>query len=734
MKKAISFICAVNLILLLFVSAVSAEESSTAEIYTSKDIRTVYTVKTGIVDPPAVIEIINTEDKYNTFSSLSNPPQIALFELSGGGFVKAEHSTFPLSDALEKCGDCIIPMFVTENSADAASFSKYVSDNKVYDVLFGSSNTDILKKIYTENSGCVSNVWLAGSFVDSSHLAETVTKSRACGASAVMFDNLTGFSRADAEYLQKRFVNVWCACGNDVDSLNSVFDYGVDGITVETPETAYTVFSSFTETINIRKMFVNSAGGLVNKAPAYSVESMKLALAAGADQITIDVRETADGVVAVIGDDNIRNIVNATKAQKSDLDVPSSNVSKLKFDILSSLYFEPVGSYTKCNISSLSNYLSVFKKQSSDAVIIINAPYSSNVLVNKIAQLVTKNGLASRAVIASPFADNLTFSYNSAPAVGRMLRASVNTEQYGNDDSSFYFGLSYEGKSNKALSFGLEYNFVSAALCSYASARGNSVTAFPVNNKDLFARLFHYGASAADVNDVSEYAGNRQFDFCRTITADNTLGAISTDLTTVAVSEWTDIETVSEYNNPGTGISLYCAENALPENAKLNVIIGNRIDNLYTVIDRLESIGATNISVFDISLLSDGEGILLPQKAVISFPIPDGILEEDVGIFRINALGGIVSYDCRTDPINKTVSVSSAIQGVYIIADKSYCDFYNVPEISNESYENLGVKIESEKKPAFIIIMLIVLTAIALISSGMLAYRIVKNYSQRSIK
>ena len=344
---ALAFVCVMALSLFAGTATVSAEE---AEIDTSK-IRDVYMPQTCIVNPPTVVQYINTAEKLEKLQG-GVRPQAAWFVLTSEGKAKLGDETVSLGDALNACAGKVIPVLEIPDMACAEIVSEEVK-NQYFDLLLASSDTAVLKKLYEDAIGYTRLVYITD-LTDPQTIVETALSN---GAMIVAMKNP---NRETCEYMQQRFLTVLSNPDLESDELNvrSAVDCGANFILLDGFQTAYDMYASVTEQSFVRRAYVVGHRGMVTYAPDNTAEGVYQAFESGADAAEIDIRYTADKQIICFHNNDLSG------ATLQKLDDPSKPISEYTLEELKqyNLMYSSGHIYKNAKIPTLEEILAVLQQ------------------------------------------------------------------------------------------------------------------------------------------------------------------------------------------------------------------------------------------------------------------------------------------------------------------------------------------------------------------------------------
>lgn len=335
-------------------SAASAEEAAK-----NSKIRDVYMPETEIVNPPTVVQNVDSAEKMGKLQGEIRP-QAAWFTLTTDGKVKLGSETVALAEALNACEGKVIPILQIPDMQCAEIVSNAVKD-QVYDLLLASSDTAVLKKLYGDKIGYTRLVYITDE-TDPKNIVQTALTN---GAMIVAMKNP---SREDCEYLQKRFLTVMVkpALENDEKNTRFAVDCGANFVVLDGFMTAYDMYVSVKEQAFVRRAYVVGHRGMVTYAPDNTFEGVQDAFDNGADAAEIDIRYTADKQIICFHNNNLSG------ATIQPLDNPNKPIEQYTLEELKqfTLRFSTGHIYQTAKIPTLEEILQVLQ-QYPDKILVI---------------------------------------------------------------------------------------------------------------------------------------------------------------------------------------------------------------------------------------------------------------------------------------------------------------------------------------------------------------------------
>ena len=365
--------------------------------------RDVYMPTTGIINPPTVVQNVNTTAKLNALKNASRP-QAAWLKVNSDKTVSIGSTKITLYDALNACKGKVIPIFEVPNTATAEYVVKTVN-NLTYGVIIASSSTAAIKKAASYKAPHVTFAYITNS-TD----AKTIARSTlSCGAHTCV---LSSASRATVEYLQQRFLTVMLKRtdgANDEHCVRGAVDCGANFVVMDGFQKAYDMYSKITAATYVRRPFVVGHRGMVSKAPENTVEGIREAFNNGADAAEIDIWHTSDKQIVCFHNQTLEGTMTTTTPTKN---IPDYTLAELK-----SYTLKTVGSYAGCKIPTLGEIFTELKKHPGKVLVIEIKTWQA---IDDLLQAeIDKYDVADQCVIIAFSENQINLHYEQIPYVGR---------------------------------------------------------------------------------------------------------------------------------------------------------------------------------------------------------------------------------------------------------------------------------------------------------------------------
>lgn len=355
--KNLSRILLLALYCSLILAAFPVQISAAQSVDVSK-IRDIYMPETQIVNPPAVVQNVDTAAKLGKLKGEIRP-QGAWLTLNSEGRVVLDDTTMELAEALDKMPN-VIPFLQIPDMACADIVSAAVKD-QYYDLMLASQDPAVLKKLYEDKIG-YTRLILISDQQDPQKLVETALTN---GAMIVAMKNP---SREPCEYLQQRFLSVLVNPGldNDEKAVRACVDCGGDFVVLDGYQTAYDMYASVKTQSYVRRAYVVGHRGMVTYAPDNTAEGVQDAFENGADAAEIDIRYTADKQIVCFHNNDLNS------ATLQPVEDPSKRIEEYTLEQLKqfTLRYNTGHIYKTAKIPTLEEILTVLQ-QYPDKILVI---------------------------------------------------------------------------------------------------------------------------------------------------------------------------------------------------------------------------------------------------------------------------------------------------------------------------------------------------------------------------
>jgi glycerophosphoryl diester phosphodiesterase len=386
---------------------VSAEEESFAKI------RDIYMPETLIVNPPTVVQMIDTSDKLNALKNEVRP-QCAWLRLSEQHNVIISDATVSLTDALDACCEKVIPIIEIPNEIAAQYVIKTVKD-QYYDLIFASMDTEVLELM---NDAAIPYSRLAY-ISDSQNPTEVAQKALSCGAMIVVQKQCV---RNNAEYFQQRFLTVMLMpeAENDELAVRAAVDVGANFVVMNGFEKAYEMYAAVTRVSYIRKGYIVGHRCMVSTAPENTVEGLHEAFQNGADAVEIDIWRTTDDRLVCFHNNYL------TGSTTVESPFPTKLINEYSLEELQAFNLKQKGEYFDCKIPTLDQMFEALKEYPDKMIVIEIKDFKKT--GELVHALMEEYGVTQQCVFISFGGNYLQDQREFNPAVGTSLLTSATWE------------------------------------------------------------------------------------------------------------------------------------------------------------------------------------------------------------------------------------------------------------------------------------------------------------------
>ena len=365
--------------------------------------RDIYCPSTGIINPPTVVQNVNTTAKLNALKNASRP-QAAWMKVNADKTVSIGSTKISIYDALNACKAKVIPIFEVPDTATAEYVVKSIN-NLTYGVIIASGSTAAIKKAASYKAPHVTFAYIPTSTNVKTIARETLN----CGAHTCVVPSI---SRSDAEYLQQRFLTVMLKRtdgANDEHCVRGAVDCGANFVVMDGFQKAYDMYAKVTAATYVRRPFVVGHRGMVTKAPENTVEGIREAFNNGADAAEIDIWHTNDNQVVCFHNSTLEGAMTTTTPTKN---IPDYSLAELK-----SYTLKTVGSYAGCKIPTLGEIFTELKKHPGKVLVIEIKTWQT--IDHLLKPLIDQYDVADQCVIIAFSETQIDLHYEDIPYVGR---------------------------------------------------------------------------------------------------------------------------------------------------------------------------------------------------------------------------------------------------------------------------------------------------------------------------
>lgn len=485
------------------VSAVSAEPY----------MRSIYLPTTGIINPPTVVQNVDTTTKLNALKNASRP-QAAWMKVNSNKTISLGSTSVSIYDALNACKGKVIPIFEVSDITTAEYVAKSIN-NLTYGVIIASSSTAAIKKAASYKAPHVTFAYITNA-TDAKTIARNTLD---CGAHTCV---LPSASRATVEYLQQRFLTVMLKRTdgvNDEHCVRGAVDCGANFVVMDGFQKAYDMYAKVTAATYVRRPFVVGHRGMVTNAPENTVEGIREAFNNGADAAEIDIWHTSDKQVVCFHNNTLEGAVTTTPPTKN---IPDYTLSELK-----SYTLKTVGNYAGCKIPTLGEIFTELKKHPGKVLVIEIKTWQA---IDDLLQVeIDKYDVADQCVIIGFSENQINLHYAQIPYVGRSQLEITNRltgAEYDTDIEKAAHAHRLVSTTGAMYSPGYEY---STGAIKYLHAHGISCNLWTANDLTMMKQMSAKGAQFITTDAVA--SANALRSSLNTMTAQAIFGNATTPST-----------------------------------------------------------------------------------------------------------------------------------------------------------------------------------------------------------
>lgn len=395
------FVIAAICILMLPSFAVSAETEE-------PKIRDIYIPDTFLVNPPSVVQNVNSKTKLNALQNEVRP-QAAWFTLdtTSDHAVILGNDRVSLDAAFDACKGKVIPILVIKDM-DTAEYVCNAVKNKVYDLIFISENPDVIQWLFDQKIP-YSRLGLISDQTDAKTIAADTLS---CNANIAILKNT---DRATAEYLQQRFLSVMVTpdLANDELAVRAAVDCGANMVLLDGFKKAYEMYDAVNQVRYIRRSFFVGHRGMVNVAPENTVEGLREAFNHGADAVECDIWRTEDDRLVCFHNNYLQGSTTV------EADQPQKWINTYTLAELEAFTLKPKGEYTDCKIPTLDAMLSALKEYPGKILVI--EIKDSKIIAPFVKELIQQYDVADQCVIIAFGGNQLEQHRTELPTIGASL-------------------------------------------------------------------------------------------------------------------------------------------------------------------------------------------------------------------------------------------------------------------------------------------------------------------------
>ncbi len=371
-------------------------------------IRDIYIPDTYLVNPPSVVQKVDTKAKLDALQNEVRPQSAWLtLDTSVDHAVILGSERVSLDDAFHACKGKVIPILEIKDMATAEYVCNAVN-NKVYDLIFVSDNTEVIKWLFDQKIS-YSRLGLISGKTDAAAIANDILSS---GATICVLKNT---DRKTAEYLQQRFLSVMINpnATNDELAVRAAVDCGANMVVMDGFQKAYDMYASVQIVRYVRRSFFVGHRGMVHYAPENSVEGLHEAFKNGADAVECDVWRTEDDQIVCFHNNYLEG---STTVEAED---PKKWVNTYTLEQLQAFTLKPKGEYTDCKIPTLDDMLAALKEYPGKILVI--EIKDNKVIAPFVDALIQQYDVADQCVIIAFGGNQIDQHRTQMPTIGASL-------------------------------------------------------------------------------------------------------------------------------------------------------------------------------------------------------------------------------------------------------------------------------------------------------------------------
>ncbi|MEG0663473.1 MAG: glycerophosphodiester phosphodiesterase family protein [Clostridia bacterium] len=435
----------------------------------------VYEAKTNLVAPPTVFSLLKKAEDYDILSS-ETPPQVAgvVFE---NGKVSGDKT---LDEFFKACGQKVIAaveILESNLAKDIDLFIKYITDNKINEVMIMSQSIDIIKQV-REKAPQARGVFIA----TKNDTKKIARDAHTAGASIVLLNKLDEekFTQKDFEYLQTRSLAVWSASKD----YKSTILQGVNGIVAaNSPKEIYDFLEIFTEKTLVKDPIIIGHRGLPTAAPENTIESLKEAIKAGADVVENDAYLTKDGEIIITHNGTVDGYTVGGE---------TGNVEDYTLEQLKAMTLKPFGTYSNCKFATMDEFFEVLK-ENPDVFLFAEIKSSKPELIKKFKELIDKYNIIDQIGVISFIDAQLAEVRKVIPQISVGNLKSSATAGAVNSLDGVYMMLNVINPIGT--SFNPDFYSITSDMVRQANYRGISIWPWTLNNELTMFQQIAFGVN-----------------------------------------------------------------------------------------------------------------------------------------------------------------------------------------------------------------------------------------------
>lgn len=348
---------------------------------TPANVADIYIPDSGIVNPPVVIQEINSASSYASLAAAT--PAVALLEIDSSlNIISNEAIISSVSDFMTSYRSTVIPAFWVDSTAEVTAITGYMNDNNIIDayVVADSENADLL---YAARLSCpaVRGVLVFDSLSTATAKRSAYMMANDYLANVIMTD--TPLTVDDVTYFNTRSMSTWCYALNAADVYSAIAN-GYSGVITSSASTVYSVYSSITTTtISGRPIPIAHRGH--SSYPENTNTAYRKALEGGMTAVEIDLRLSKDNEIVLMHDPTIDRTTNGSGS------ISSFTVEELKTYVVDS---------TPGMTDEIPTLEEVFEEfADTDLVFYCHFNVTNDVIKNRFNELVAEYGYQDRVLV-----------------------------------------------------------------------------------------------------------------------------------------------------------------------------------------------------------------------------------------------------------------------------------------------------------------------------------------------
>ncbi len=273
-----------------------------------KGLASVYEPQTGIKMAPTVVQKEDSQEDYDALKTDGVRPATAVFTLNSALDVLAADGSkiAPLSEALDRLGDAIIPGFFVKDEATVQALAAQIGPDYQDATVFSDDNAVLDIAHHTLKRVRTAYVPVLTGDITPDVLDELVATGNTSFSKILVIDG-NKITKDQVLYLQCRLMTVWLTTtGTGADSAAQMMK-GADGLVSDSYEGSIAMIESFKDDTHgiVRSPVTIAHRGWSANYPENTMSAFKAAVEAGATMIETDFHLTKDGVLVLMHDDTV---------------------------------------------------------------------------------------------------------------------------------------------------------------------------------------------------------------------------------------------------------------------------------------------------------------------------------------------------------------------------------------------------------------------------------------------